>query len=276
MPSMVSTAFVSGAILCLTSGILCLLTGSILLLYSGNKRPGLYFGLSYLAFGYAFVIAGLTYSRLIYYLPHLYRTGNICWLLCMPLSWLYIRTSITNKGLSRWDLLHLLPLALYVVDYSPFLFSSAGVKAAVISADLNNMNQLIRYADGWFMPVNSQIPIRVAQSLLYWLLQIGLLASPAAAQMRKDRSWFRWILLYVTLQIPVFLPTMLALITGVYQFLWASTIPPVAAGFLSAVTLFLHPRILYGMRKFETQPPPARTKPLLDQEFAGRLTLQLE
>jgi hypothetical protein len=162
---MVSTAFVSGAILCLTSGILCLLTGSILLLYSGNKRPGLYFGLSYLAFGYAFVIAGLTYSRLIYYLPHLYRTGNICWLLCMPLSWLYIRTSITNKGLSRWDLLHLLPLALYVVDYSPFLFSSAGVKAAVISADLNNMNQLIRYADGWFMPVNSQIPIRVAQSL---------------------------------------------------------------------------------------------------------------
>lgn len=272
---MVSTAYASGALLCLTSGILCLLTGSILLLYSGRKRPGLYLGLSYLAFGYAFVIAGLTYDHLIYYLPHLYRTGNICWLVCMPLSWLYIRTAITNKGLSAWDLLQLLPLALYLVDYSPFLFSSAAVKSAVIYSDINHMNRLIRYSQGWFLPENSQIPIRAVQSMFYWVWEVGLLASPAAAQMRKDRSWFRWILLYVGLQIPVFLPTMLALFTGIYQFLWASTIPPVAAGFLSALTLFLNPRILYGIRKAEA-PPPARTRPLLDQEFIGKLTVQLE
>ena len=273
---MVSTAYVSGAVLCLTSGVLCLLTGSILLLYSGRKKPGSYLGLSYLAFGYAFLIAGLTYGRLIYYLPHLYRTGNICWLICMPLSWLYIRTTVTNKGLSRWDLLHLLPLLLYLVDYAPFLFSSTSSKSAIIYADLNNMGHLVRYAEGWLLPVNSQIPIRAVQSLVYWLLQIGLLASPSASQMRKDRSWFRWILLYVTLQIPVFLPTLVALFTGVYQFLWASTIPPVAAGFLSAVTLFLNPRMLYGVKKAETAPPPSKTRSSLDQEFIGRLTVQLE
>lgn len=272
---MVSTAYVAGAVLCLTSGILCLLTGSILLLYSGRKRPGLYLGLSYLAFGYAFMIAGLTYDHLIYYFPHLYRTGNICWLVCMPLSWLYIRTSIIRKPLSTWDLLHLLPLAIYLVDYAPFLFSTAAVKSAVISGDLNNLNQLVRYAQGWLLPVNSQIPIRAVQASFYWMLEIGLLASRVAAPMRKDRSWFRWIIVYMTLQIPVFLPTLFALFTGEYKFFWASTIPPVAAGFLSAITLFLNPRILYGARKFET-PPPVRTRPLLDQEFIGRLTEQLE
>lgn len=272
---MVSTAYMSGAVLCLTSAILCLLTGGILLLYSGRKRPGLYLGLSYLAFGYAFVIAGLTYSHLILYLPHLYRTGNFCWLTCMPLSFLYVRTSITSKPLSPWDLLHLVPVLIYVVDYSPFLFSSATVKEAVVYADLSNLNQMIRYAQGWLLPVNSQIPIRAVQSLVYWILQIGLLASAAAAPMRKDRSWYRWIVLYIALQVPLFLPTLATLVTGKFQILWAATIPPVAAGFLSAVTLFLNPRILYGIRKIEA-PPPARTKPLLDQEFIGRLTVQLE
>lgn len=273
---MVPPAYVTGAVLCLISDILCVLTGIILLLYSGRKIPGLYLGLYYLALGYAFSLAGLTYSHLIYHLPHLYRTGNICWLLCMPLSWLFIRTSVTGKPLSYWDLIHLLPVTLYLVDYSPFLFSSAAVKLAAIRADLTNMNHMIRFSQGWLLPVNAQVPIRALQTLIYWILQIGLLASSAAAPSRKDRSWFRWMILYLTFQIPLFLPTMIVLIIGAQQYMWASTIPPVAAGFLSAITLFLNPRILYGLKKANT-PPPSRAKPLLlDNEFVQRLTAQLE
>jgi len=273
---MVLTAFVTGAVLCLISVTCCLLTGSILLLYSGRNGPGAYLGLSYIACGYAFLVAGLTYSGLLYYVPHLFRTGNICWLLCMPLSWLYIRTSVTRKPLSAWDLLHLLPVTLYLIDYFPFLVSSAAVKTAVLRADITNIDQLLRYSQGWLLPANSQIPIRAIQTMLYWSLQIGLLTSSATLQMRKDRSWFRWMILYNTLQIPMFLPTVIVMITGAREYLWASTIPPVAAGLLSAITLFLNPRILYGLKAAEP-PPPVRAKPLLlDNDFVERLSIQLE
>jgi AraC-like DNA-binding protein len=160
----------------------------------------------------------------------------------MPLSWLYIRTSVTGKPLSKWDLFHLLPVALYLVEYFPFLISSTAVKTAALQADITNLNQLLRYSQGWLLPANSQIPIRAVQTMVYWGLQIGLLSSSATAPMRKDRSWVRWMILYNALQIP----------------------------------LFLNPRILYGLKEVDS-PPPSRAKPLLlDNEFVQYLTIALE
>lgn len=273
---MLLTAYVTGAVLCLVSVIFCLLAGSILVLYSTSNRPGLFLGLSFLSLGYAFTIAGLTYSQLIVLVPHLYRTGNICWLLCMPLSWLYVRTTITHKPLTRWDILHLLPLILYLLDYSPFLFSSAAEKVATIELDTSNLDRLIGYLQGWLLPANSQIPIRTLQALFYWILQIRLLVSPQAAALRRDEPFLRWMILYNTLQLPLFLPNLFVMLTGHKAIVWASTIPPVTSGLASAISLFLYPRILYGARTMLDVSVQIKAKPAPDLSFSQRLNVQLE
>jgi AraC-like DNA-binding protein len=273
---MLPTAYVTGAVLCLVSVIFCLLAGSILVLYSTANKPGLYLGLSFLCLGYAFTIAGLTYSRLIIHVPHLYRTGNICWLLCMPFSWLYIRTTITQKPLSRWDILHLLPLALYLVDYSPFLVSSATEKVAMIEVDTLNLERLIGYRQGWILPANAQVPLRTLQTLFYWILQVRLLASPQASSLRRDEACLRWMILYNTLQLPLFLPNLFVLLTGHKAVVWASTIPPVTSGLASAISLFLYPRILYGSRRMTDILAQIKTKPTPDHIYLQRLSAQLE
>jgi AraC-like DNA-binding protein len=272
---MLPTAYVSGAILCLISVIVCLITGSILALFSSRNRPALYLGLSYIAFGYAFIVAGLTYCHLIQYIPHLYRTGNFGWLLCMPFSWLYIRTAITRKPLSRWDLLHLLPVVVYLVDYFPFFLLPGAEKQTIIQNDVLNIDQLMRYNQGWLLPRNAQMPIRAVQTVVYWILQVHLLASPAASHLRKDHLWRRWMVLYNTLQVPMFFPTLIVLITGMREYFWASTIPPVTGALLSALTLFLYPRFLYSMRRADAL-PPGKPRTSFDPSFIKRLNIELE
>jgi AraC-like DNA-binding protein len=251
------------------------MTGGILTLYSSRNRPALYLGLSYIAFGYAFIIAGLTYCHLIQFVPDLYRTGNFGWLLCMPLSWLYIRTSITRKPLSRWDLLHLLPVVLYLVDYFPFFVLPGSQKTNIILGDVTNIDKLMQYNQGWLLPRNSQVPIRAVQTIVYWTLQVHLLASPAAAHYRKDHLWRRWMVIYNILQVPLFFPTLIVMITGMRDYFWATTVPPVTGAMVSALTLFLYPRFLYSMRRADAS-PVGKHKPAFDPSFIKRLNLELE
>jgi hypothetical protein len=225
----------------------CLLTGGILLRFTERKRSSRFLAGFYFSFGYAIVIAGLAYSGLIFYIPHLYRTGNIGWLIGMPLAWLYIRNLVRPRPLSGWDLLHLVPALLYIVDYLPFFSLSASAKAAIFREDIGHIDQLIRYRQGWLLPPNSHVPIRSAQAMLYWFLQVRLLWSGQAAFLRKDQPVFRWLLLFNLLQIAMFLPTLVTLLIGRDDYAWASTVPPILAILLSALALSLRPRILYGV-----------------------------
>src|SRR5215469_16676630 len=103
---MLSAAYAATAVLCLVSTIFCFIAGSILLLYSRGNQMAPYLSLYYLLFGYTFIDSGLTYSGFIRYIPNLYPAGNSCRLLCMPLSWLYVRADVTRKRLT-WKDVHL-------------------------------------------------------------------------------------------------------------------------------------------------------------------------
>ena len=272
---MLPAAYVVGSAICLNAVICCLLTGIILFLFSTSNRPSRFLGFYYLAFAYAFLVAGLTYSHLISQFPHLYRTGNFCWLMVMPLSWLYIRSTVTHKYLSGWDVLHLLPVVLYLVDYFPFFITPGEGKTAVIRSDLGNLDKLLHYREGWLLPSNMQIPMRVLQAAFYWTLQIRLLTSWRASALRKDALHLKWLMLFNALQILLFLPGLIVLISGAQNWFWVSTIPPVTGTLLSCLTLFMYPRLLYNL-KFADPAFTGKPKPVLDPAYIIRLTQQLE
>jgi hypothetical protein len=231
------SAYDAEAILCFVSAALCLLTGFILLLFSARNKANVFLGLSYLAFAMGMTMIGLIYSRFIFHIPYFYRTGNIFFLVYMPLSWLYIRSAITNKPLSAWHLLHLLPALIYIVDFIPFFLSPTANKLAVINAELNNLNQLLLFKEGWFFPGKWVIPARTLQMAFY---------------------------IYNGFQVPMFLPTLIVVLIGSHHFIWVTSIPPAAASLLSALTLLLMPQVLYNINIHQAVHPHSRPKAALD------------
>ena len=274
---MLVTPHILEALFCLVAFVFCGLTGFITLNYSAENWTRKFLGLSYLTFGYAFAYAALTYSGLLYKVPNLYRTGNFCWLLCMPLSWLYIRTAVTKNPPGAWDLVHFLPVVLYLIDYFPVFVLSGAEKAALFQADFTNFDKMIRYGQGWLLPKDAQLTMRFLQLTSYWFLQVNLLFPVAASENKVDRSTLNWLKTYTLLELSLFLPFITIKIIGLKNNPWLATISPAVAIISSALTLILNPAILYGQSKPPSTAPAAKgTNPAMDPSLARQITTRLE
>ena len=243
---MLSAAYAATSVLCFVSLIFCIIIGSILLLYSSGNRAPLYLGLYYLLFGYTLSGSGLSYSGFILATP-LFPAGNFSRLLCMPISWLYVRAAVIGKRFSWKDSYLALPALVYGVDY-----------------------WLFRHP---WLP-----PIAMFESLLAagcWILQIRLLASARAAPFRRNRELLSWMIFLNALQVFLFLPAFLAWVSPTQTDPLLLTITKAIGALLTAVVLFLYPEILYTMKKPELV-PAHRPRPPLDDTLIQRLTSQLD
>jgi AraC-like DNA-binding protein len=255
--------------------VFCWLTGIITLVFSAKNLASALLGLSYLTFGYAFLTAALTYSGWMNYIPHFYRTGNICWLLCMPLSWLYVRTAVTKKPLTPWDLVHFVPAALYLIDYFPIFILSGAHKAELYRADFADLDKMIRYGQGWLLPKDAQLAMRYSQLAIYWYLQVNLLFPPASSHAQIDRPTANWLKIYTLLEVSLFLPFIAIKLIGLKSNPWLSTVPPAVAIISSSLTLILNPSILYG-RANAPSDGATRTRPTLDTKLSSQISTRLE
>jgi AraC-like DNA-binding protein len=273
---------------CLIAVVLCLLTGIVLLAFSPHvvdNKANRFLGAAFICFSISLTVIYLVLTRLILYTPHFYRLGNVCWLLYIPLSYLYVRTAVKRQPPAWSDLIHLLPALIYLVDLSPFIFSSTANKLSIIKADLYNLNLVTSFRQGWLLPPDFHVPARTWLSILYWVLQLNLLKGIEKNIKRQNPLWFRWQLIYNFLQLLIFGPAIVSIIAG-HSVVWSTSIPPAAGILLSAITLYLYPQILYGVQNKTAPPPtpspppptpspPIRQKPTLDEEIVKQLTQSL-
>lgn len=274
--------YTPAAIFCLISVVLCILTGIVLLRFSPNVdvRANRFLGASFLSFSITLTVIYLIYTKLILFAPHFYRMGNVCWLLYIPLSYLYVRAATRRQYLSWSDLIHLLPMLYYLIDYGPFLFQSAAAKLPIIRADLDNLNLSGSFRQGWLLPPNVHIPIRTFIAAFYWLLQVRILKGLDKATTQQNPVWFRWQYIYTGLQLLLFLPALISFLLR-QSLVWSTTVPPALGVLLSAITLYLYPPILYGLKGkvdegHSPAPTPSKPKPLLDECFLQQTSLALE
>lgn len=271
--------YTPAAIFCLIAVVLSMLTGTVLLTFSPHTdiKANRLLGAAFIVFGITLTVIYLIYTRLILYVPHLYKMGNVCWLLYIPLSYLYVRVATRGPSMSWSDLVHVLPALYFLVDYSPFIFSSAAAKLPIIQADLDNLEVSGALRKGWLLPAHVHLPIRTTLSVFYWILQVRLLRNAAPQLMKENAVWFRWQYIYTGLQVLLFLPTIVSLVAG-YPLLWSSTIPPAAGILVTAVTLYLYPQILYGITGRTDKPAslPVKPKPHWDEVYIRQTTLALD
>ena len=251
---------VSGLILLnLTSCILGLVVAAILWRYPReNNYNNRLLSACFLFLTLAQMVGLLVETRIILEVPHFYRIGNLCGLLFMPLSWMYLRGLLKNQKLRWQDALHFLPALLFFIDYSPFLFSSGDEKRIAIQNNLQNLNHVLRYQESMFFPDWFHLWFRNLVIFFYWVLQVRLLLKIYRHESKEivteNRAWFRWLAIYVSLQFFLFSPFFLAAFGAKVPYWPAITIGTSIVLIFTAISLIIQPVILYGIRGWILQP----------------------
>ncbi|MFG4002052.1 helix-turn-helix domain-containing protein [Flavobacterium aquidurense] len=240
------SAYVMGVV------ILCILVSLLLIGYSPkNKKYNLYLASFFLLLAYPCFVLFLINTGFITSLPHVYRTGMIATLLYIPAAYLYVRTVATNKPLSKKDLLHLLPVILYIIDYFPYFFIPGSEKVAFMqSKELSKM--VLYFAESKFFIPGFYIIFKYVLGFSYWVAQsvylIKLYKVKNVEFKTENNVWLKWLTLFILSESFLFLPAFHILKPGygddeftVFLFIGGFT-------GLTSIFLFAFPQILFGIK----------------------------
>ena len=216
---------------------------------------------------YATFVPMLIQSGLIVHAPHLYRTGTFGGLLASPLLYLMTVISLTGRKLKIPDLLHLLPVLFYLVNFYPFFCMSAAEKVAIIQGQSVN-SALYSYSEGWLVKGNIMGDIRVLQIVIYVVLTIRRVMLEKYELTQWKDGAFNWK--PVIIQLVIFIGLyLLPILVGFGTWFGLSAGDTYQLSFLVAnlvlVMVFVsNPELLYGLRVVPAQ--VAESKPVEDTE----------
>ena len=198
------------------------------------------------------IVGLLVETRTILNVPHFYRLGNVFGLLFMPLSWMYLRGILKNQKLQWKDLVHLIPALIFFIDYLPFFLSGAEAKRLAILNNLQDLNHVLKYQESMFFPPWFHLWFRNIAIFFYWALEVSMLfrlfRSESKDIITENRTWFRWLTVYVALQFFCFSPFFLSLFDGGLSYWPAITVGTSIMLIFTAFSLIIQPVILYGIR----------------------------
>ena len=197
--------------------------------------------------------------------PHLYRTVQIAALLICPFSFFYIQQVLFPRKLQYADLLHLLPVVVFIIDYFPFYLLPGAEKIAVF--DRNTVNDLSKmaYAEGWFMPAFGHIIIRYLVILSYTLAQILLINKYNKSKNDKESvshdiiSWIKLLiasqLIYILLPLPFIILSFGKALSDLIN------VAALISICIQCYYLVFRPQILYG----EVETPSKAKMPVVEE-----------
>jgi AraC-like DNA-binding protein len=245
--------------------IIYLISGTLLLILSvvvsfRRKNANRYTGFLLAAYFWSFFLAAsisyIVQSPLVRLMPHFFRSANIFLLLIMPFSWLYFRETLRPGNRSWKDLIHLIPVLVYIIDYLPF-FILSGQEKLIILDNLSKYGVMAQYAEGWFMPAGGHNLIRYAVMLVYWFAQGRLLIKAVRLSSNEtgndfvvQRKWLNWLHFSESL---LFLPALFTLILGRVDIMVSTAnMFGLVAALIQGFFLLVNPQVLYGIPEYPT------------------------
>lgn len=219
--------------------VLGLIVSLICWIYPRNRRSSIQLlGTSVFSLTLTLFIFFTYESRVILYMPHLYQTSFITTLLYLPFSFLFIRGIVQgDKAELTWrDLIHAIPVLLFLADYSAIYLLSAADKVKLLTHGVTSPYDFIK---GHFLPAYIHKPLRFLLFLLYTGLQFRLIT-------HLSHKLKKWIVPYLAAQFGLILYYVLN------QFTLGHETGPFINTLISAYLLFiaisllLNPNILYN------------------------------
>jgi AraC-like DNA-binding protein len=235
----------------LAAAILGILSGFIILYFGIKTNPAN----QPLAFAQIFASLAIfvdftVISKLIFYWPFVYRLGHLFILIFIPMPFLYV-LFYTKKRLWRWfDLLHALPLVVFLVDYGHVYLLSNAEKITILQEEIYNLPLLGEFRQSKYIGPGFHEDFRSYLFSFYWVVQFFIFMEWVLINKNPDpgaRLWRNWTIFFIVCQFFMFVPFYLNLlgfqasaadlITKSFVVLWI---------LLSSVSLFFYPSLLYG------------------------------
>ncbi|HSR38018.1 MAG TPA: hypothetical protein VLL95_03835, partial [Phnomibacter sp.] len=215
-------------------------------------------GIGQMAISLAIFISFSLVSGLIVQWPFMYRLGNAFALVFIPMPFLHVAFYTRNRQWKWYDLLHALPLILYLIDFWHVLSLSNAEKLALLKEDLADLDVLSQFSQSKYFGPGFHSQFRTILFSGYWLAQVLMLMKwlkPQTTMSRQSRVWKNWMKVFLGCQFFMWFPFYLSLlglnimtsyqIFNSFSILWLM---------VSSFSLFFFPTLLYP-RLYE--PPSA-------------------
>lgn len=211
--------------------------------------------LSVFLFGcfYTSLMLVLYNSKWIFNFPHFYRTGAICLYVLFPAAYLYTRKIVDQEGWARKDLFHLIPVLVYLFDYSPFFLLSGPEKTEAVRNAFDT-GGLFSFSETLILPEYFHFYGRALLALFYLFLMGRIcyrrFVGKANAAFRQDnRLLMQWLFLLVTLLTVETLTNAISMLSASQTVVvWYSTIVVYMANLVIVLFLLFHPQLIYGVK----------------------------
>jgi AraC-like DNA-binding protein len=241
------------AIIYMISVFFGFIVGIVLIAFGIKKiKANIFIGLSYLFLSYGLLLVFLIYTGYHIYIPQLYRTGNIAGLLFAPLAYLYIQKVCTNSKLKWIELLHFLPVVIYLIDFFPILFlTGLEEKIILIQSEIDDPFTFVNFNQSRIFPPFVYTQGRTLLIAFYWILSIRMLRNFGRIHSKKEKifgkEWLIWMKIYLS--------TFSILILPYFLFFWLPDLNMVfdlvhlTGGILiltNCITILFFPKVLYG------------------------------
>ena len=189
--------------------------------------------------------------------PHLYRLVSAISFCIGPLSFLYVRTSLTQSyRLQKKDLLFFIPAVLYQLNRIPFVLLDKPSKLLVIQKALTETKNIAGEPEGW-LPVGWAAIFRIIVGMSFILAQLIILSKWKQQLMKvpdilnanmEQIKWLNWYTVVMLITYGVLLLEMFLHLLGSYTLGFIIVLTIGLNILFIAIYLFSKPTILYGMK----------------------------
>lgn len=189
-------------------------------------------------------------SQLIVHWPFMYRMGNFFVLIFVPMPYLHM-VFFTKQRFWKWyDLFHLFPLLLFLIDYWHVLSLSSAEKTELILQEVHDLNRLGTFAQSKYFGPNFHQQFRTLLFSLYWFASVRLFLKwnkSQSASSADTKGWRNWMKIFLGCQFFLWFPFYLSIlglevmttyhIVNSFSVVWL---------LVSSLSLFFFPSLLYG------------------------------
>lgn len=235
----------------LAAAVLGVLSAAVIFRFAVKNNPAYQpLAIGQLSISLAVFVGFSNVSQLTIYWPFMYRMGNLFALIFIPMPYLHM-VFFTKQRLWKWyDLFHLIPLLVYLIDYWHVFSMSSEQKTELILQEVQDLNLLGMFVQSKYFGPNFHQEFRTVLFSLYWFASVRLFLKwnkSQSASSADTKGWGNWMSIFLGCQFFLWFPFYLSIlglevmttyhIVNSFSVVWL---------LVSSLSLFFFPSFLYG------------------------------
>ena len=156
----------------------CIIAFIYTLVFVSRRKswPYYFFIAGYVFIAYTLLLNYMAYTGLIVDYPHLYRTASPLQYLSIPFGYFFVLYTVKpGRRFRYYDLLHLLPFLLHVLELLPFYFTNTVEKTQFVRESSQSIYTLWNTLDGLYFTYREHVIFKGLLMMVYVLFQWGLI-----------------------------------------------------------------------------------------------------